>query len=219
MARSFESILEDIIPEANFITISDTRLVPGAILKSQEDDTWTDNIKTVLVPEFFQEDDFQTKLFPANFNLAQATGKFSGSAALSLLSILNLKVGGGREFELEIKVEEVKARHYESEKMGFLAFEKALRSFKEKDKNTFKLLKRRFLVFTSYYASQFRLEFTSGSNLEAEVGFDNESIAVNVGAEMKKESNGVLVSNNNAVPFAVSGYRISGGGSTILDTV
>ncbi len=219
MARSFESILEDIIPEANFITISDTRLVPGAILKSQEDDTWTDNIKTVLVPEFFQEDDFQTKLFPANFNLAQATGKFSGSAALSLLRILNLKVGGGREFELEIKVEEVKARHYESEKMGFLAFEKALRSFKEKDKNTFKLLKRRFLVFTSYYASQFRLEFTSGSNLEAEVGFDNESIAVNVGAEMKKESNGVLVSNNNAVPFAVSGYRISGGGSTILDTV
>ena len=55
MVSSFESILENIIPEVNFVTISDTRLIPGALLRSQEDDTWTDNIKTILVPEFFQE--------------------------------------------------------------------------------------------------------------------------------------------------------------------
>ncbi len=220
MLSSFQSILKDVIPEASFLTISDTRMVPGAMLRSHKDDIWTDTIETVLVPNFFQKEDFQTKLIPGELDLTSASGKFSGDAALSLLSILNLKVSGGSNFNVNITVEGVQERNYQSENMGSIAFEKALRSLKEKDKDTFKLLRGRFLVFTSYYASKFKLEFTSGFNLDkAHVGFKNESIAVNVGAEMKKESNAVLVSNNNAVPFAVSGYRISGGGSTILDTV
>ena len=220
MLSSFKSILKDVIPEASFLTISDTRMVPGAMLRSQKDDIWTDTIETVLVPNFFQKEDFQTKLIPGELDLTSASGKFSGDAALSLLSILNLKVSGGSNFNVNITVEGVQERNYQSENMGSIAFEKALRSLKEKDKDTFKLLIGRFLVFTSYYASKFKLEFTSGFNLDkAHVGFKNESIAVNVGAEMKKESNAVLVSNNNAVPFAVSGFRISGGGSTILDQV
>ncbi len=217
MARGFERILEDIIPEANFLTVSDTRVKPGALLYSQDNDTYTDTIKTCLVPDFFQADDFQTILVSGEFALESAMGKFSGSAALSLLGFLNIKVGGGREFELEVKVEEVKVRHYVSEKMGLINFEKSLRKLKEEDRETFKLIKNRFLVFSSFYASQFRLQFASGSQLEGEVEFDNEEIAVKVGANMKKENAGVLVSNNDAIPFAVSGYRITRGGRTILD--
>ncbi|MGK7895059.1 MAG: hypothetical protein AB4372_15920 [Xenococcus sp. (in: cyanobacteria)] len=220
MLSSFQSILKDVIPEANFLTISDTRMVPGAMLRSKEDDMWTDTIETVLVPKFFQKEDFQTKLIPGELDLTSASGSFSGGAALSLLGILNLKVSGGSDFNVNITVEGVQERNYQSENMGSIAFEKALRSLKEKDKDTFKLLKGRFLVFTSYYASKFRLEFQSESHLDkAEVRFKNESIAANASAKMKKESNAVLVSNNNAVPFAVSGFRISGGGSTILDQV
>ena len=222
MLSSFESILKNIIPEANFLTISDPRMVPGAMLRSHKDDIWTDNIETVLVPNFFQKEDFQTKLIPGEFDLTSASGKFSGGAALSLLGILNLKVSGGSDFNVNITVEDVQERNYQSEKIGFIAFEKALRSLKEKDKDTFKLLIGRFLIFTSYYASKFKLEFTSGFNLDkAQVDFVKKSIADKVGAtiDMKKDSNTVLVSNNDAVPFAVSGYRISGGGSTILDKV
>ncbi len=222
MISSFKSILKDVIPEANFLTISDTRMLPGAMLRSKEDDIWTDTIETVLVPNFFQKEDFQTKLIPGELDLTSASGKFSGDAALSLLSILNLKVSGGSDFNVNITVEDVQERNYQSDDMGFIAFEKALRSLKEKDKDTFKLLIGRFLVFTSYYASKFKLEFTSGFNLDkAHVDFDKKTIADKVGAtiDMKKDSKAVLVSNNNAVPFAVSGFRISGGGSTILDQV
>jgi|GEM_PF-5626686 len=217
MARGFERILEDIIPEANFLTISDTRIEPGALLFSQNNDTYTDTIKSCLVPDFFQANDFQTILAPGEFALESAIGKFSGSAALSLLGFLNIKVGGGREFELEVTVEEVKVRHYASEKMGLISFEKKLREFKEKDRETFNLIKGRFLVFSSFYASQFRLQFAAGSQLGGSVEFDNEKIAVEVGANMQKDNAGVLVSNNNTVPFAVSGYRITRGGRFILE--
>ena len=220
MVSSFQSILKDVIPEASFLTISDTRMVPGAMLRSQKDERWTDTIETYLVPDFFQKEDFQTTLIPGEFNLSQASGDFSGGAALSLLSFLNLNVHAERDFTVTITVENVQEKQYKNEKMGLIAFEKALKSFKEKDKDTFNLFKGKFLVFASYYASKFKLTFKSGFDLDkAHVGFKNESIAVNVGAEMKKDSNAVLVSNNNVVPFAVSGYRISGGGSTILDTV
>lgn len=64
----------------------------------------------------------------------------------------------------------------------------------EKDRTIFKLLRNRFLVFTSFYASQFRLEFISNFDLRRRVGFENKAIAVEVGAEIKKESNAILVS-------------------------
>ncbi len=90
MVSSFESILKDIIPEVSFPSISDTKIVPGAMLRSQKDDIWTYTIETYLVPEFFQKEDFQPKLIPGTFNLSQASGEFSGGAALSLLSFLAL---------------------------------------------------------------------------------------------------------------------------------
>ncbi|ERN43197.1 hypothetical protein KR51_00000910 [Rubidibacter lacunae KORDI 51-2] len=217
MTTQFEKLLENVIREVSFLTIADTRYVPGALLESQNVDRFTDRVQSFLVPDFFQQSDFRTVLSASNFALAHAASTFRGIAALSLLSFLGLKVSTNRHFEVSITVEEVKVRHYENPDMGLVAFERAFLQFKERDEDTFRLLRDRFLVFSSYYASRFRLEFAAGSGLEGEVEFDNSSVSVEAGAAIERQADVILVSNNISVPFAVSGYRVTKRG-TILES-
>lgn len=212
MTTQFEKILSRVLPEANFLTIADNRYVPGALLKSEDIDLFTDEIQSFLSPPF-QPDDFETELAPANFILAEANESFSDNAALSVLSFLGLSIGRKREFSMKISVEELRVRRYKKSKMGHDAFETALRIFKADNEDRFKSsLRGRFLVFNSFYASKFRLEFSSGSGLESEVKVANPGASVGANLEIEKEAGGVLVSNNIQIPFAVSGFRVTRSG-------
>ena len=215
MSTNFEKMLQKVVPEANFLTISDTKFVPGAILQSETDDIWTDHIKTILVPPFKKED-FDTEVVPGAFQLKESAGSFSGSAALSLLNVIGISIATEKEFQVKIDVDEVQVRRYKNEEVGYVKLESAFQDLRDNKEHIYKMLKRRFLVTASLYASKFRLEFNSGVGLDGDVSFNNETAAAKVGAKIQKTASGLLVSNNIVTPFAVIGYKITGS-SVILE--
>ena len=214
MAKSIEALLEDKIPEINFLTVSDPRIVPGSILESKEIDQWIGTARSVLVPPFERED-FETEVFPASLNLQGVSGSFSGDRALDLLGNLGFGLKRKVQFELKIEVSQVKVRQFSSDLLGKSDLEAAFRNLRKRDGKTFKSLKGCFLVMKSYYASQFELEFCQSSETVAEIGASTSPLDLNADIEashkieITKQDNIILVHNNDAIPFGVFGYEIT----------
>ncbi|MGB3612330.1 MAG: hypothetical protein WBA10_00960 [Elainellaceae cyanobacterium] len=206
--KDIERMLGEILPEINFLKISSPKFKPGAILESSESDRWVDTIEAILESQF-EKADFEKKTLPAALNLREAKGLFSGDAAVNILGILGLDLKRQSQVNLEIEISQVKVSEFKSERMGITRLEREFRRLRENDEATFRILRGRFFVFSSYYASQFKLRFNSTTEGEAGIDLETDLKKVDLGIDLSLENNIVLVSSNESIPFGVSGYKIT----------
>jgi len=201
-------MLGEILPEINFLKISSSKFKPGAILESPEADRWVDTIEAIL-ESHFDKSEFESVMIPAALNLREAKGTFSGDAAVNILGVLGLDLRRQDQIRLEVDIAQVKVSEFKSDRMGITRLERAFRNLRESDEATFRMLRGRFFVFSSYYASQFTLRFESVTEREAGVDLTSDLKRADVGIDLSFENNVAFVSNNASIPFGVSGYKIT----------
>jgi hypothetical protein len=211
-----ETALERAIPEINFLTIATPDIMPGALLESRHVDHYIGRIEPFLVPPLTPAD-FETERQPAALNLRSLSTERSGQSAIGLLQMFGLNLAGisastTAAISVQLQLETVTMQRFKSG-IGKLQFERALRSLKERDPGTFRLLKRHFLVLATYYARDFRLTF--GRELLNAIDLDAK-LRASARAQIRRQGNTVWVAQNETLPFGVFGYEITPG-RTILE--
>ena len=206
--KDIEQMLSQALPEINFLKVTNPKIVPGAILESPEVDQWIGNIRHLL-GEDFSDADFETALVPAGVNLHAAKGSFTGDTAINVLSALGLNLKRQSQFNLSIEISQVKFRHFRSDRLGVIQLERAIKRMKRDDEATYKSLRGRYLVFSSYYASQFKLKFDATVGAGASVNLQADLDGADLELDISAQDNVVLVNNNESIPFGVFGYKIT----------
>lgn len=206
-----ETALERAIPEINFLTIATPDIMPGALLESRHIDHYIGRIEPFLTPPLTPAD-FETERQPAAVNLRSLSTERSGQAAIGLLRMFGLNLAGisastAAAISVQLQLEAVTVQKFKSG-IGKLQFERALRSLKERDPATFRLLKRHFLVLATYYARDFRLTF--GRELLNAIDLDAK-LRTSARAQIRRQGNTVWVAQNETLPFGVFGYEITPG--------
>ncbi|NJN61352.1 MAG: hypothetical protein HC795_07315 [Coleofasciculaceae cyanobacterium RL_1_1] len=211
-----ETALERAIPEINFLTIATPDIMPGALLESRHVDHYIGRIEPFLVPPLTPAD-FETERQPAAVNLRSLSTERSGQSAIGLLQMFGLNLAGvsastTAAISVQLQLEAVTVQKFKSG-LGKLQLERALRSLKERDLGTFRLLKRHFLVLATYYARDFQLTF--GRELLNAIDLDAK-LRTSARAKIRRQGNTVWVAQNETLPFGVFGYEITPG-RTILE--
>jgi hypothetical protein len=212
-----EAALERAIPEINFLTIATPDIMPGALLESRRVDHYIGRIEPFLIPPLTPED-FETERQPAALNFRSLSTEQSGQSAIGLLQMFGLNIAGisastTAAMSVQLQLEAVTVQRFKSG-IGKLQFERALRSLKDRDLKTFRLLKRHFLVMATYYARDFRLTF--GKELLNAIDLDSK-LRASARAKIQRRGNMVWVAQNETLPFGVFGYEITPG-RRILET-
>jgi hypothetical protein len=213
---NLKAALERAIPEINFLTIATPDILPGALLESRQVDHYVGRIEPLLIPPLTPAD-FETERQPAALNLRGLSTVRSGQSALSLLQMFGLNLAGisartTEALSIQLQLDAVTVQRFKSG-IGKLQLERALRSLKERDVQTFRLLNRNFLVLATYYARDFRLTF--GQELLNAIDIDTK-LRASARAQIERQGNMVCVAQNETLPFGVFGYEITRG-RTILD--
>ncbi|MEO0409273.1 MAG: hypothetical protein AAF289_18170 [Cyanobacteria bacterium P01_A01_bin.135] len=206
--KDIEQLLDQALPEINFLKVTNPKIIPGAILESPEVDQWIGNIRYLLGDDF-SDTDFETELVPAGVNLKEAKGSFSGEVAVNVLNALGINLKRQSQFTLNLEISQVKFRHFRSDKLGVIQLERAVKRMKREDEATYRSLRGRFLVFSSYYASQFKLQFDSSAGTGATVNLQADLDGADLELDILSQDNVVLVNNNETIPFGVFGYKIT----------
>ena len=213
MKTSFETLLENVIPEINFLTAAGSGLKPGHVLESLEKD-----IVAGYLPDFlkdvpiFRGKDFKLSEEHYDIRLQEVDGTSSQESALSLMDFLGLKYNKNFTYRLEFEINEITSIKF-AENLDKISFEIALEQLKRSGKGSkriFKRIKGHFLVLRVLYATSFevKIEVDKGSGFEADVNIEN--VSVEGAMKAQKKENSLLVSGNPSVPFGVIGYKIKG---------
>ena len=108
MKTSFESLLEDVIPEINFLTASGAGLKPGSVLESLEKDIIAgylpDYIKEVPV---IKDKTFELTKEPYDVRLQEIDGSTSNDAAIVLMKFLGLKYNSEYTYQIDFDIKEI----------------------------------------------------------------------------------------------------------------
>lgn len=211
MKTSFESLLEDILPEINFLTVSGAGLRPGHIMESQVVDTIIG-----YLPDFITEvpsmknKSFETIEEAYDLKLLNVDGTVEQNAAIKVLDFLGLKYNKEIEYRIKFDITEVTSIKFANnlEKINFEIALTELKKFDKNSKNIFKRLKSHFLVLRVLYANKYKIsvEVKKGGKYEADVNVNEIEVGASLAYE--KKENALIVSNNRAVPFGVIGYKI-----------
>ena len=213
MKTSFESLLENVIPEINFLTAAGAGLKPGSVLESLEKDIVAgylpDYIKDVPV---MKDKTFELVREPYDVRLQEIDGSTSNDAAITLMKFLGLKYNSQYTYRIGFDIKEITSVKF-AENLDKIAFEIALDQLKSSNKQSRKIFKRfkgHILVLRVLYATEFEVsvEVDKGNGFEADVNVENVSIEGDLTA--KKKENSMLISGNPKVPFGVIGYKIKG---------
>ena len=213
MKTSFESLLEEVIPEVNFLTASGSGLKPGDVLESLEKDIVAgylpDYLKALPV---MKDQSFQLTQQPYDLQLQEIDGSTSNEASITLMKFLGLKYNADYTYRIDFDIKEITSVKF-AENLDKITFEIALNQLKKsgkENKRIFKRFKGHLLVLRVLYATKFEVsvEVDKGSGFEADVDVKNVSIDGNVTSS--KKENTLIVSGNPEVPFGVIGYKIKG---------
>ena len=213
MKTSFESLLENVIPEINFLTASGSGLKPGAVLESLEKDIVAgylpDFIKDVPV---MKDKTFELIKEPYDVRLQEIDGSTSNEAAISLMKFLGLKYNNEFTYRIAFDIKEITSVKF-AENLDKIAFEIALDQLKNSNKGNRKIFKRfkgHILVLRVLYATEFEVsvEVDKGSGFEAD--FDVKNVTIEGDVKTERKENTLLISGNPKVPFGVIGYKIKG---------
>ena len=217
MKTNFEDYVESIIPEINMLSISNTKIIPGAMLESMEKDIYVGHIKNYLSQSpSLQGFDWTTETYDAsilfkNFNVVENT-----EGALKVMKFLGIDLKLDRDFKFDFDIQEVKGIRFKD--FSKIKCEIALEEYKDRNKDTWKKLVGYFLVFETLYATKFALKIevdkSTGGSLDADW---KDKIDVSANLKIDKSSDGVIINNNAEVPFGAIGFKIKRGGLKEVD--
>ena len=211
MKTSFESLLEKLIPEINFLTVASAGVRPGHVLESLDKD-----IIAGYLPEFIKDvpimagKDFETIEEPYSINLGKTEGTNSNEAALKVMKFLGLKFNRNINYKIDFNIKEIRSVRFK-DNLDKITFELALDQLKKNgghDKLVFKKFKGHILVLRVLYATEFEVTVAvdKGNGFESDVNLEN--VEVEAGLNYIKKENTVLISQGANVPFGVIGYKI-----------
>jgi hypothetical protein len=213
MKTSFETLLEGVIPEINFLTAAGKGIEPGHVLESLEKDIVAgylpDYLKSVPV---MKDKNLDLMREPYDIRLDEIEGSTSSDSAISVMNFLGLKYQKNLSYKIDFDIKEITSVKF-SENLDKIFFEIALSQLKKsgkESKSIFRRFKGHILVLRVLYASEFAItvEVDKGNGFEADI--DVKSIEIDGDLEIKKKENTLLVSGNPEVPFGVIGYKIKG---------
>ena len=208
MKTAFESLIEKLIPEINFLTAAGAGIKPGTLLESIEKD-----IVVGYLPDFIKDvPSMKDKTFENieeayDLKVSEINGSESYEAAFKLMELLGLKFDKNLRYKIDFDIEEMTSIKF-GQNLDKINFEIALGQLRKIDKKLFKKIKKYFLVFRVLYANKYKvtIEVEKDGNFEADVNVKNVDVEGNV--SFKKENNTLLISKNSEVPFGVIGYII-----------
>ena len=208
MKTTFESQIENVIPEINFLTVSSAGIKPGTLLESMEKD-----IVVGYLPDFIKivpsmkDKNFETIEEAYDLKVNKIEGSESFDAAIKLMDFLGLKFDKTLKYKIDFEIEEMTSIKF-GQNLDKINFEIALGQLRKMDRKLFKKIKGYFLVFRVLYANKYRvsIEVEKEGGFEADVDVKNVDVETNVNS--KKENNTLLISKNSEVPFGVIGYMI-----------
>lgn len=210
MKTTFESLLEEVIPEINFLTASGAGIRPGSVLESLEKDIVIGYLPNTLKDNGIMTDkDFTIIEEPYDLTIDEIEGFDSNDAAFKLMDHLGLKYNKDLVYRISFEFEEITSKIYKHN-LHKINFEQALYKLKKKNRRMFRRYKGHILVFRVLHANKFKLEIKVERNgkFEADVDVNNVDVGGNMG--FGKKENTLLVSNNKEAPFDVIGFKIKG---------
>ncbi|NPA36875.1 MAG: hypothetical protein GXO47_08500 [Chlorobi bacterium] len=217
MNPSFESIMEKMIPEINFLTVSGTSIRPGSVLESLEKDIEYGYLPTYLkqVPGF-RDKNFDTVEGPYDIQMENIKGEAEYGAAATFMKMIGLKFDVNKKYKLKFEITDIIAKRFK-EDIYPMDIEIALKYLRKHNRQAYRKLKGHFLVFKVLYANQYKVtvEIEKSGRFEADVNV--KSVDVEADANYKKEENSIIVSHNSSVPFGVIGYQIKSTHLTEID--
>jgi hypothetical protein len=213
MKTSFESLLEDVIPEINFLTATGAGVKPGSVLESLEKDIIAGYLPDYLMSvPVMQDKSLELIEEPYDLRVDVIEGSTSHEAAIRAMKIFGLKFNKTLTYKIDFEIKGIKSIRFK-DNLDKITFEIALNQLKKSEKDNrriFKRFKGHILVLSVLYATEFKVsvEIDKGHGFEADVDVNNVSMDGNV--SIRKKENTMLVSGNPDVPFGVIGYKIKG---------
>ncbi|MEM8565580.1 MAG: hypothetical protein AAGF85_03920 [Bacteroidota bacterium] len=213
MKTSFESLIEDAVPEINFLTASGSGLKPGHVLESLEKDIVAGYLPDYLKGTSVMKDkSLDLVNEPYDIRVDEIEGTLTRDAAISVMKFLGIKYNSKLKYKIDFDIKEITSTKFK-ENLDKITFEIALNEFKKENRDSRKIFKRfkgHILVLRVIYATEFeiKVDIDKGNGFEADVNL--ESVDINGSFNATKKENTLLVSANPDVPFGVIGYKIKG---------
>jgi hypothetical protein len=212
MKTTFETLLQDVIPEINFLTASGAGIKPGTLLESIDNDKEVGYLPNYIkdVPAM-KNKNFTTIQEAYDLQVTQIKGSESYDAAIKLMDILGLNFDKNLKYKIDFEIEEMTSKKF-GQDLDKISFEISLGQLRKTNKKLFKKIKGYYLVFRVLYANKYKVsvEVEKDGGFEADVNVKNVKVEGNVNFE--KENNTLLISHNSEVPFGVIGYMIKARG-------
>jgi hypothetical protein len=214
MAKSdFESLMEEIVPEINFLTASGAGVKPGSVLESLDKD-----IIVGFLPEFIKDvpslkdKTFDTKEEAYDLKMRNTKGSVSRQAAIQFMNLVGLKYNNNLNYQIDFDIAEMTSVKF-ADDLEKINFEIALSEYKKQDRNSKKIFKRfknHILVLRVIYAKKYEVKVSIEKDGQFEADVDVKEVDVSGNAGFEKKDNTLIVSNNEEVPFGVIGFKIKG---------
>lgn len=214
MPINIERRIEEIVG-LNILAISNSRIVPGSILESDENSEAVGHIETYLLPYLeasLGDRPLALEKLPADFAMHAAGGHYSDDAAIQILGVLGLGVRRRSQFQLTWKIEQAEVCQFAA--IDKFALETAFQALKQQNEAQFSMLSHHFLVFKTYYARSFYLEFLSASGGTAALDIDRD-LDISASLTTQRRDNVIFATNNSNSPFGVFGYEITRRGTVL----
>ena len=213
MKTSFESLLEETIPEINFLTASGAGIEPGHVLESLEKD-----IVAGYLPDYLRDvpvmknKTFELEREPYDLRIDEIEGTTTKDAAVSVLKFLGLKYNNQLDYKIEFEIKEITSVKF-AENLDKITFEIALSQLKKMNagsRSIFKRFKGHILVLRVLYATSYEISVSVNKGHGYEADIDMKNVEAGGNLTTQKNENTLLVSGNPEVPFGVIGYKIKG---------
>jgi hypothetical protein len=136
MKTSFETLLEGVIPEINFLTVGGKGIKPGHVLESLEKD-----IVAGYLPEYLKsvpvmkDKNLDLMREPYDIRLDEIEGSTSSDSAISVMNFLGLKYQKNLSYKIDFDIKEITSVKF-SENLDKIFFEIALSQLKKTDKES-----------------------------------------------------------------------------------
>jgi hypothetical protein len=208
MSSSFETIMEKMIPEINFLSVSGTSIRPGSVLESLDKDIEYGYLPRYIkdIPEF-QDKSFEVTEGPYDILLKEIKGEAEFGAAADFMKMIGLKFDVNKKYKLKFEISEITAKRFREDILP-IDLELALNYLRRNNRHVFNKFKGHFLVFKVLYANQYKVTVEVEKNGRFEADINVPSVDVEADANFTKKENSIIVSHNSSVPFGVIGYKI-----------
>lgn len=210
MKPSYQSILEKIVPEVDFLSATGAGVRPGTILESLEKD-----IEIGYLPKYLKglesmtNENFKTKKEPYQLSISSAGGKVSHGGALKFMDTFGLKYQRDETYQITFKFNEVSSVRFAND-LSKIDLERALAELKKQDRKLFARIRGHFVVLRVLYAKSYEINIEVEKNGSFEASGSANGIEAEAEMRISKKDDMLLVSNNYKVPFGVIAYKIKG---------